>query len=56
MAWTNLDFQFPLIKLAKKLKEDNNPKKAKALKELFPLIKLAKKLKEGLQGEKTKAF
>jgi hypothetical protein len=38
--------EFPLIKLAKKLKVVAQMQNQKALDEGFPLIKLAKKLKE----------
>ncbi len=39
---------FPLIKLAKKLKDERNSV-AVALRRTFPLIKLAKKLKAGVK-------
>jgi|LakMenEpi03Aug12_release.lakeMendotaPanAssembly.Ray.scaffolds.fasta_scaffold169152_4 hypothetical protein len=40
---------FPLIKLAKKLKESSNKSEAfERPKKPFPLIKLAKKLKEDI--------
>ena len=46
---------FPLIKLAKKLKDQYLQEKTNGALKWFPLIKLAKKLKEGPNGNEKRS-